>query len=257
MTNDPIFSHAITRRPGANFATGLTTATLGQPDYQHMLEQHLAYCETLRSLGLEVIELPPEPDFPDAHFVEDTAIVTPSIAIITRPGAPERLGEQESIAPVLSRFRPLAHIKAPGTVDGGDVLMVGDHFFIGLSARTNRTGAEQLGHILSIHGYSWDPVPVGAGLHLKSGVNWVGGQTLLLSPAFANCPEFRSFQQIVLDENETYAGNTLLINDHLLMPAGYPHTRQQLASLGLPVIELDTSESRKMDGGLTCLSLRF
>ncbi|MGD2078286.1 MAG: arginine deiminase family protein [Chloroflexota bacterium] len=250
-------TQAIVRQPGSNCMTGLTTGDLGPPDYDLLLAQHQAYVDALCELGLWVEELPAEPDYPDAYFVEDTAVVMPEVAVITIPGAPSRRGEQESIAQVLARQRMLAYIEAPGHLEGGDVLMVGRHFFIGLSERTNEAGAEQLAQIVAEHGYTSSTVPVGPGLHLKSSVNVVGPNTLLLTADFAGHPAFARTRQIVLDEAEAYASNTLLINDTLIMPAGFPLTWSKLEALGQPVIELDVSEIQKMDGGLTCMSLRF
>jgi len=184
-------------------------------------------------------------------------VVTPDIAVITNPGAQARQGEEKTIAPVIADFRTIARIEPPGTLDGGDVLMVGSHFFIGISERTNRQGAEQLGHILERFNNTWTAVDVGKGLHLKSGVNHVGGDTLLMTEAFSRMDAFQGYENIVLDPKETYAGNTLWINDQLLMPKGFSDTLAKLDKLGLPVRELDMSEVQKMDGGLTCLSIRF
>lgn len=252
-----MFTHAIARRPGENFAQGLSTSDLGTPSYELIVKQHQAYVETLRSLGLEVIVLEAQPDYADAYFVEDTAVVTPDVAVITIPGAEARRGEQDTIEPVLARYRKTVRIQAPGTVDGGDVLMVGTHFFVGISERTNQEGAEQLGHILEEYGNTWTAVPVASGLHLKSGVNYVGQNTLLLTQEFAACDEFNGYEKIVLDEAEEYAANTLLVNDCLITPQGFPDTRKKIKDLGLAIIELEVSEVRKMDGGLTCMSLRF
>jgi dimethylargininase len=253
-----MFTHAVTRKPCKNFARGLSTAVSSEPaDYALMVKQHAAYLEALTAAGLEVIVLDPLPDFPDAHFVEDTAVVTPDVAVITNPGAAARRGEEEFIAPVLAEFRKVERIQAPGTVDGGDVLQVGSHFFIGLSERTNRQGAEQLGRILQSYGNTWTPVAVGAGLHFKSGVTYVGGNTLLVTTDFAHSEQLKGYDQIVTESIEDYAANTLLVNEHLLMPAGFPRTRKQLESLGFKIIELETSEVRKMDGALTCMSIRF
>jgi dimethylargininase len=252
-----MFTHAVTRRPGENFAQGLTTVDLGPPSYERMAEQHEAYVEVLRSLGLEVIVLEAEPDYPDAHFVEDTAVVTPDVAVLTNPGAEARRGEEATIEPVLARYREIVRIRPPGSVDGGDVLMVGTHFFVGISDRTNREGAEQLGRILGRYDYTWTAVPVGAGLHLKSSVNSVGGNTLLVAQGFAARAEFDEYDKIILGEEEAYAANTLWVNDRLIVPQGFPGTRKRLEVLGLGIIELDVSEARKMDGGLTCMSLRF
>lgn len=252
-----MYRTAITRRPAPTFDRGLTTANLGRPSFELMLEQHRRYVAALRELGLEVLELEPDPGHPDAHFVEDTAVVTPELAVVTRPGAPSRRGEEETVAPHLARHRPLARIEAPGTVDGGDVLVVGRRLLIGLSERTNRDGAEQLARALEPHGYRATRCPVGAGLHLKSSVNHVGSTTLLVTPGFAGRPELAGFDLLVVEPEEAYAANTLYVNGHLLVPAGFPATRRTLAATGLPVVELDTSEARKMDGGLTCLSIRF
>jgi dimethylargininase len=253
-----MFTHAIARKPCKNFARGLTTTVNSEPaDYGLMLKQHEAYLETLSAAGLEVIVLDPQPDFPDAHFVEDTAVVTSDVAIITIPGAGARRGEEESIIPALAEFRKIERIQAPGTVDGGDVLQVGNHFFIGLSERTNQEGAEQLGRILQTYDNTWTMVAVGAGLHFKSSVNYVGQNTLLVTPDFSAREQLEGYDQFVLDSSEAYAANTLLVNEHLLIPAGYPITRKRLETLGLNIIELEVSEVRKMDGGLTCMSLRF
>lgn len=253
-----MFSRALLRRPGPDFAQGLTTATgLGTPDLCRMLEQHRAYAEALASLGLTVEILDPLPGYPDACFVEDAVVITPEVAVVTRPGAPARRGEEAALAPVVARHRPLARIEAPGTLDGGDVLVVGKRAFIGVSERTNTEGAEQLAQVLAPHGYACTMVPVEAGLHLKSGVNWVGGDALLLSESFAGRPELTGFRSLVVDPAEDYASNTLWINGTLLTPKGFPRTRALLKTLGLPILELDTSEARRMDGGLTCMSLRF
>jgi dimethylargininase len=252
-----VFTHAIVRKPGPNSAQGITTAHLGPASPDLVAEQHAAYVETLRTLGLQVVVLEAEPDYPDGYFVEDTAVVTPEIAVITNPGADARRGEEETIEPVLAQFRETVRIKPPATVDGGDVLMVGQHFFIGISDRTNYEGASQLGRILERFGNTWVAVPVGAGLHLKSSVNHVGPGTLLVSAAFAGRDEVQTYDRIVVDEAEAYAANTLWVNECLLMPRGFPGTRRKLEGFGLKIVELDVSEIRKMDGGLTCLSLRF
>lgn len=252
-----MFTHAIVRKPAPNFHQGLTTSLLGEPSYTSIQRQHGEYIETLENLGLDVIVLDPQPDYPDAYFVEDTAVVTAEVAVITIPGAISRQGEQTSIEPVLSRFRKIEKIRPPGTVDGGDVLMAGRRFFIGISDRTNSDGAHQLGRILASYGYQWDTLSVGEGLHLKSSVNFVGKNTLILTRPFHDLNLFDGFEKIVLDEAETYAANTLWVNDSLIMPKGFPGAKQKLSKMGLPIVELDVSEMAKMDGGLTCLSLRL
>lgn len=252
-----MFTHAITRLPGENFADGLTTVNLGHPDYTRILEQHHHYRQALLSLGLDVLVLPAEPAYPDAYFVEDPAIVTPKIAVITRPGAPSRRGEELSLEPYIAYYRPIFHIQPPGTLEGGDVLMVENHFFIGLSERTNDAGATQLSTLLGNAGHTSQIVSVASGLHLKSSISYVGDNTLLLAPDLATYPAFNGYQQIILNQEEAYAANTLYVNDCLIMPRGFPKTHAKLSALGKKVIELDVSEVRKMDGGLTCMSLRF
>lgn len=252
-----MFTHAICRKPGLNFSHGLTTVQGAKPDYAVMMTQHDAYVGALRKLGLQVDVLEPLAEFPDAYFVEDAAIMTAELAIVTRPGAKARRGEAAAIEPVIAKHRPIARIEAPGKLDGGDVLFVGRHALIGVSERSNPEGAEQLGEILEDHGYTWTAVPVAEGLHFKSSVNWVGGKNLLVTEDFAGMDELEGYRQIVVDPAETYSANVLWINGTLLVPAGYPKTRKKLEALGLPMIDLDTSEARKMDGGLTCMSLRF
>ncbi len=252
-----MFTHAITRLPGENFADGLTTSNLGCPSYPIILQQHHAYRKALLSLGLDVVVLPAESAYPDAYFVEDPAIITPKIVVITRPGASSRRGEETTLEPFLEYYRPLAHIQPPGTVDGGDVLMVGNHFFLGLSERTNMEGAAQLASFLADAGHTSETVPVAAGLHLKSGVNYVGKDTLLVTKSLIDHHAFAKYEKILLDADEEYAANTLWVNDALLMPKGFPKTHARLTKLGMLIIELNVSEVQKMDGGLTCMSLRF
>ncbi|MBP7146246.1 MAG: amidinotransferase [Acidobacteria bacterium] len=251
------YTQAVTRRPGPDFAAGLTTAGLGAPDLELALAQHAAYVEALRGHGLEVVELAAEPGYPDACFVEDTAVVTPELAVIARPGASPRQGEERSIEPVLARFRPVARIEAPGTLDGGDVLIVDREVLIGVSARTNVEGARQLADLLRPHGYVSRFVEIATGLHLKASVNMLGSQTLLVAHEYATHPALLPFGQVSVGDDEAYAANTLWINDRLLAPRGFPRVLRSLERLGLPVTQLDVSEFRKMDGGLTCLSLRF
>jgi len=252
-----LFTHAIVRKPGLNCAQGITTSDLGPPDYGLIVAQHAAYVEALSALGLSVVVLEAEPDYPDAYFIEDAAVVTPDVAVITNPGAAARRGEVDTIEPVLAKYRRTVRIHPHGTLDGGDVLMVGRHYLVGISERTNREGAEQLGQILESYGNTWTPVPVGAGLHLKSSVNYVGRDTLIVAEALAERDEIRRYDKVVVKADESYAANTLWVNDCLLVPRGFARTRQKIEERGFKVVELDVSEMQKMDGGLTCLSLRF
>ena len=252
-----MFTRAIVREPGPDLAGGLTAADLGPPDPVRARVQHRAYVEALEGLGLRVTVLPPLPGHPDACFVEDVAVVAAPLAVVTRPGAPSRRGETASVAAELAERREPAAIAAPGTLDGGDVLIVGRTCWIGLSSRTNEAGAAQLAELLEARGWECRTVPVSGGLHLKSGVNHVGGDILLLTEHFAGLDVFAGWRQLVVPGEEAYAANTLWLNDTLLVPAGFPRTAALLQETGRPLLELDVGEFRKLDGGLTCLSLRF
>src|SRR4051794_5619455 len=176
------FTRAIVRPPAATFAGGITSSGLGPPDLELARKQHEAYCRTLERLGLSLVRLAPDPEFPDSTFVEDAAIVTSGGAILTRPGAPSRAGEVASVGAALGRWFPeLDQIAAPGTVDGGDVCEAGPHFFIGLSARTNAEGAAQIAAWLAGRGFGSSVIDIREMpglLHLKTGLSWLGGRRL-------------------------------------------------------------------------------
>ena len=250
-----MYTKAIVRRPGRNFAEGITTANLGKPDFEKALEQHSAYCYALTACGLEIIVLEADEKYPDGCFVEDTAIVTSEVAIITRPGASSRMGEEAEISGILSEFRKIETIKLPGTLDGGDVLRVGNHFFIGISGRTNRDGARQLSAILSKYNYTASETEVGQGLHLKSGIAYLGKGNFISSERFSKIAG--SSRIIIIDQDESYSANCLQANDSLIIPFGFPKSKKKIVELGYNIIELEMSEFRKMDGGVTCLSLLF
>lgn len=257
MTEFGRFTRAIVRRLSPDFACGLTTSAEGAPDFATAVEQHRAYCEALSALGVEVIDLEPLEGFPDAWFVEDTAIIGDGFAVVTRPGAMERLGEEAAMASVLERTVPVEWIEAPGTVDGGDVLEIGDHYIIGVSDRTNEEGAAQLGRLLEGHGKSWQAMAVGSGLHLKSSLAALDEETLLAAPEYAGRRELAAWKSIVVPAEETYAANSIRVNGMVLTPAGYPRLLETLDTAGYRVAPLDVSEARKMDGGLSCMSLRI
>ena len=246
---------AITRQPGHSFCEGITTANLGAPNLALALAQHEQYASTLKGCGLEVIDLEADEKFPDGCFVEDTALVTAEFAVITKPGAPSRRGETASIIPLLKTYRPLEFLPASVTLDGGDVLLIGKTFYVGISARTTMEAASALSEIVQPYGYEVVPVVVQDILHLKTGICFVGDETMVATQQFASYPEFQSYQKIVTLPEEDYAANCLRINDHVVMAAGFPDLKQKLLQLNLPVLEVEMSEFRKMDGGLTCSSL--
>lgn len=256
-----MFRHAIVRVPAPNFAEGLSSVDFGSPDFALTLVQHRAYCEALERCGLQLTHLPADPDHPDSTFVEDTAICTEHGAILTRPGAPSREGEVKAIAPaVRDFFAAPGQITAPGTVDGGDICEAGSHVLIGLSHRTNEEGARQLAAWLLERGYSSDTIDVrglSCILHLKSGISYLGENRMVTIAALADHPALARFERVVTEADEDYAANLVRVNDHLLMASGYPKLEARVKALGYSVIALDMSEYRKMDGGLSCLSLRF
>lgn len=237
---------------------GLTAAKLGKPDYDKALAQHRNYVAALESCGLEVLVLEADEAFPDSTFIEDAAILTPHCAFVTRPAAPSRAGETVAIREVLPRYyRNIATINAPGTLDGGDVMQVGDHFFIGLSGRTNPEGARQLIALLEQHGITGSTVPVREFLHLKTGVTAINDTTLLAAGECIDRPELSGFNILSVARKDAGGVNCIRINDRILISAGFPAVRELLTARGEQVIEVDISEFAKLDGGLTCLSLRF
>jgi dimethylargininase len=256
-----VFKRAIVRPPGANFAEGLTSGNLGIPVYEKALAQHARYCDALRQCGLGLIRLEADLRFPDSTFVEDTAILTENLAILACPGAPSRTGEVASVAEVLARHYPsLLAVIPPGTLDGGDVCQARDHFFIGISERTNEEGARQLAALLAQAGYTsaWVDIRETPGiLHLKSGLTCLGERRLIVIDALAPHQAFRGYDIVCVEPGEEYAANCVRVNDRVLLAAGYPTLEATLRRLGYVVIVLDMSEFQKMDGGLSCLSLRF
>jgi dimethylargininase len=256
-----MFTRAIVRTPAANFAEGLTTVDLGAPDVGQALAQHAAYCRALEACGLALTYLPADERFPDSTFVEDTAILAMHGAILTRPGADSRSGEVQSMADTLRHFySQIDRIAAPGMLDGGDICEAGNHFLIGISARTNEDGAAQLGAWLARRGYTCDCIDireVEGILHLKSGIAYLGDNRMVAIEALRDHPALRSFEKVPVDAEEAYAANCVRVNDHLLLPAGYGRLAARLRAFGYTLIELEMSEFQKMDGGLSCLSLRF
>jgi dimethylargininase len=253
-----MFKNAIVRKPCPEMIHGLTSASLGLPDYGKAMEQHRAYVDALRICGLEVEVLEADSRFPDSVFVEDVALCTPECVIVTNPGAFSRNGEKKEIKAVLETYyQHVESISSPGTLDAGDVMMVGKHFHIGISERTNHEGATQLKGILERYGMSASMVHLKEMLHLKSGLSYLEQNCLLISGEFLNHSAFADFQKIPVDPHEAYAANSLWVNSTVLVPAGFPGTLAKIKQAGYSTLILDVSEFRKLDGGLSCLSLRF
>jgi len=224
-------------------------------DLDRARAQHRAHEETLRALGCEIRRLPPQPELPDAVFVEDAAVVFDELAVITRPGAASRRGEVASAAEALAAYRALRAIEAPATLDGGDVLVVGRTVFAGLSTRTNEHGAGQLAAAVAPHGYALRTVPVRACLHLKTAVTRVGPATVLLNPAWVDASLFAEFERVEVYPGEDWAGHALAVGGSVVYPRAFPRTRDRLLARGLDVREIDLSELAKAEGGVTCCSL--
>ncbi|MBD3413359.1 MAG: N(G),N(G)-dimethylarginine dimethylaminohydrolase [Candidatus Aminicenantes bacterium] len=250
-------SHAIVRPPPENFSQGITSSGLGKPDYNLALKQHQEYCEALKNSGVNLTVLKQDPEFPDSCFVEDTAVVNERCAVITRPGDKRRRGEEIKIKQVLSSYRKLESIQKPGTVDGGDVLRIHNTYFIGLSQRTNQEGAQQLKEKLMKYSYGSEFIPVRDMLHLKSGVNYLDRDVVVIRKELSSLRFFTSFRKITVSPQEAYAANCIFVNGTVLMPSNFPETLRKIKSQGFEVIELQMSEFEKMDGGVSCLSIRF
>lgn len=256
-----MFQNVIVRRPCRAMVEGITSnPQLGKPDYELALKQHDTYIAALKRCGVKVTVLPADERYPDSCFVEDPAVITRKCAIIANPGAESRNGEKESIEAAIREFFPedkIEHICFPGTLDGGDVMMVGDHFYVGRSARTNEEGIRQFISILEKHGLSGSEVPLTEVLHLKTGVNYLENNNMLVSGEFVTKEEFARYNRIQIPEEESYAANCIWVNGTVIVPMGYPAVEKAVRDAGYPVILVDTSEYRKLDGGLSCLSLRF
>ncbi|MGB8984789.1 MAG: arginine deiminase family protein [Anaerolineales bacterium] len=217
--------------------------------------QHHAYVDALKQLGCGVIELPAEPDLPDSVFVEDTAFILPEVAVITRPGADSRKPEAQSIVRALSPLIELVHVRAPATVDGGDVLVLGRNIYVGLSTRSNQEAIKQLNNLLQGYGYIVTGVETRGCLHLKSAVTRVDDRTLLINRNWVDANRFRNFDLVEVDPSEPSAANCLPLGDSIIFPAAFPKTCARLADRGHKILTVDVSELAKAEGAVTCCSL--
>jgi dimethylargininase len=218
-------------------------------------QQHAAYERALRDAGYAVERLPATAAMPDSVFIEDTAVVVDELAILTRPGAESRRIETPAVAEALARYRTVHAIEPPGTVDGGDVLVVGHRVFVGRSTRTNADAVAQMRQILTPHGYTVCDVEVRACLHLKSAVTALGDDLLLANPAWIDAPAFAGFERIDVDPKEGMAANALRVADRVIYPTAFPRTAERLAARGLRLELVDASELAKAEGAVTCCSL--
>lgn len=247
---------AITRRISPRFCDCELTHLERVPiDLETARAQHSAYTHALERLGCRIIQLPSDPHFPDSVFVEDTAVILPEAALITRPGAASRRGEVEGIAEALRPYRDLIHIQEPATVDGGDVLVIGREIYVGMSTRTRPEAIAQMQETLSDFGYRITGVQLHDCLHLKSAVTVLAPGTVLLNPQWVDTKAFESYERVEVSPAEPFGANILMIAECGIYPTAFPETQARLEKRGVKMITVDVSEIAKAEGAVTCCSL--
>ena len=254
------FSHAITRKPSASILRGLRAVNTGNPDLGLMLTHHADYVAALRSTGAKVIELDALEAYPDGVFVEDTALCLPEGAVVMRPGAPTRLGEAGEMAPYLEGlYGKVVRVSGVGSfIEGGDILTTESEVLVGRSARTNAAGIAELTRLIAPWGHMLREVftPPGV-LHFKTDCSLLDEETILSTKRLDASGCFKGYRVIHTAAGEDACANTIRFNDLVLMPAGFPRTRDALVAAGYNIREIGNSECAKLDGGMSCLSLRF
>lgn len=253
------FSHAVVRAPAASIVRGLRAVDSGAPDLARFRADHADYQAALRAAGVEVVALEPLDDFPDSVFVEDTALCLPEGALLLRPGAPSRLGEVAAMAPALRQlFAEVRELEAPGFVEGGDILTTEREILVGRSARTDAAGIAALRRLLADWDYALREVETPPGvLHFKTDCALLDEETVLATPRLAASGCFAGYRVIETAEGEAAAANAVRVNGLLLVPAGFPRTAGRLDASGYTLCEIGNGEAAKLDGGMSCLSLRF
>jgi dimethylargininase len=253
------FSHAIVRLPGESIVNGLRAEDTGTPDLARFLTDHATYVAALVRTGAQVTVLQPLEEFPDAVFVEDTALCLPQGAVIMRPGAPSRLGEASAMAPVLAEFYDrVAIIDGPGFIEGGDILVTGCEILVGRSARTDAAGIEALRRIVEPWGHRLREVETPPDvLHFKTDCSLLDAETILATERLAASGCFDGYRVLNVPVGEEAAANAIRFNDDVILPAGFPRTAETLDTAGFSVVEVSNTEAAKLDGGMSCLSLRF
>jgi len=254
------FTHAICRLPSAAIVRGLRAVDTGSPDLALMLRHHADYVAALRETGASVTVLPALDAYPDSVFVEDTALCLPQGAVVMRPGAPSRLGEAAEMAPHLAAlYGDLRRIEgADAFIEGGDILVTEAEILVGRSARTNAAGVAELARLVAGWGRPVREVftPPGV-LHFKTDCSLLDAETVLATRRLAASGCFAGYRVIEVPEGEEAAANTIRFNDLVLMPAGFDRTAEVLDRAGYDLRRIGNSECAKIDGGMSCLSLRF
>ena len=253
------FTHAVVRKPAKSITKGLRAVDIGSPDYDQMICDHDDYVEALMSAGVEVINLTALNEFPDGQFVEDTALCLPKAAILMRPGAPSRLGEVNEIAPKLHElFEDVYEIDDHGSIEGGDILVTGKEILVGRSARTDEKGVRQLSEIVTPLGYVirevFTPPEI---LHFKTDCSLLGPYEILSTKRLQASGCFDGYSVINVPDGEEAAANAIRVNDYVIMPAGFSQTKAVLEDHGYKVKVINNTECAKLDGGMSCLSLRL
>ena len=255
------FTRAIVRVPGHSISEGILSAIYmeGRPNYAKAIVQHEEYVAALAKAGLDVTILPACEDFASSIFIEDNALLTDKVAVISNPGAMTRNGEVNipDFVPTLEKFYDNIERITDGTLEPGDIMMVGNDYYIGISKRTTRAGAEQMASILKKYGHNPHIVELKEMFHLKTGVNYLENNNLLVAGEFIDNPLFKDFNKVIIPDDEMYAANCVWVNDYVLVPEGYPKVKKIVEDMGYTPIVLGVSELRKTNGGLSCISLRF
>ena len=249
-------ARALVRPPGTSFVDAICEHAPSEPINAALARrQHAAYCAALRSAGIALFELAPDECFPDAPFVQDTAVIYGDLAIVSRFGVESRQGEQTAVRQTLQGQTRLAEIRSPAILEGGDVLHIGTRVYVGLSERTNHAGCAQLRDLLEPEGATVLPLQVPDGLHLLSGCTYLGRGVLLATRIYRELPAFSGLDVIHVPEDEEPAANALALGEYVVLPAGYAQVEAQIGQRGFQVLPLDLGEFAKADGGVTCLSL--
>ena len=253
------FTHAVTRKPAASIIDGLRAVDTGPPDLNLFLRHHKYYVAALKSTGAEVLELDALESFPDSVFVEDAALCLPEGAVIMRPGAPSRLGEATEMRPVLEAlYGHVSQITGPGFIEGGDILVTKKEILVGRSARTDAEGIAELRGIVEAWGYALREVETPPDvLHFKTDCSLLGSNTILSTKRLAETGCFDGYDVILTADGEEACANAIRFNDLVLFPAGFPQTLDKIENAGFSVRVIGNSEAAKLDGGMSCLSLRF
>ena len=249
---------AITRGISPRFADCELTHLARSPiDLDQAVREHDSYCETLRGLGVQIVALPADPTLPDCVFVEDTAVVLPECAVITRPGAASRRPETAAVAEAVRPWREMFFISEPGTLDGGDVLVLGKRVLVGGGGRSNAAGIAQLADVLAPWGYTVEAVPLRGCLHLKSAVTQVAADAVLLNPAWVDPARFAGWRRIEVDPTEPDAANVLRVGGTAIYARHHVRTRERLLAARIETLLVDAAEVAKAEGAVTCCSILF